>query len=128
DEAAGDLRADGRADVAHDRVDAGGLAGLALGDCGDDEVGDRREGDAGADADEAAPEDDEAEGVVGERQAEQGAGDEEAAGEERRFGAAALADAPDKRRDQEGSKPAGGEQKAGPGGREPEADLSAPGK
>jgi hypothetical protein len=46
DEAAGDLRADGGADVAHDRVDTGGLTGLAIGDRGDDEVGDRREGGA----------------------------------------------------------------------------------
>src|SRR6266581_3095418 len=60
DEAAGDLRADCGADVAHDRVDAGGLAGLPIRDGGDDEVGDRGEGCAGAEADEAAPEDDQA--------------------------------------------------------------------
>jgi len=50
DDGAGDLRPDGGADVAHDRVDAGGFAGLVLVDRADDEVGDRGEG--GADADE----------------------------------------------------------------------------
>jgi hypothetical protein len=62
---------------------------------------------------------------VGERQAEQRAGDDEAAGEERRLGAAALADPPNERRDQERGEPTGGEQEAGLGGREPEADLAA---
>src|SRR5438552_2067863 len=128
DDAATDLGADGGTDVAHDRVDAGGLTGLTVGDRGDDEVGDRREGGTGADAHQTAPEDDEADGVVGERQAEQRAGDDQAAGEERRLGAAALADAADKGRDQEGGEPAGGEQEAGPGGRQPEADLTALGK
>src|SRR6266581_635585 len=74
-----DEEGDLEAGVAHDRVDAGGLTGLAIRDRVDDEVGDRREGGAGAEADEAAPEDDEPDRVVGERQAEQRAGDDEAA-------------------------------------------------
>ena len=59
--------------------------------------------------------------------AEQGGRGDEAAGEERALGAAALADSADDRGDEEGEQAAGGQQQARLGGRQPEAGLAARG-